>query len=98
MGTATLSIDLDAVVANWRALDGLSGQGATETGAVVKADAYGLGAAQVARALAAAGARTFFVAVAEEGAACARRSAPAPGSSSSRATWRATRRRSRAAG
>ena len=68
MGTATLTIDLDAIVANWRALDAATGQG-TETGAVVKADAYGLGAARVARALARAGARTFFVAVAEEGAA-----------------------------
>jgi alanine racemase len=40
-----------------------------ETAAVVKADAYGLGAAAVAPALAAAGARSFFVALAEEGAA-----------------------------
>jgi len=39
-----------------------------QTGAVVKADAYGLGAARAARALARAGAKTFFVAVAEEGA------------------------------
>lgn len=68
MGTGTLSIDLDAVAANWRALDRLSAAG-TQTGAVVKADAYGLGAARVARALAQAGARRFFVAVAEEGAA-----------------------------
>ncbi len=41
---------------------------ATETGAVVKADSYGLGAARVARVLAQAGARKFFVAAAEEGA------------------------------
>ena len=34
---------------------------------MVKADAYGLGAAVVAPALAAAGARSFFVALAEEG-------------------------------
>ena len=34
---------------------------------MVKADAYGLGAAMVAPALAAAGVRTFFVALAEEG-------------------------------
>lgn len=68
MGTATLTIDLDAIVANWTALDRLSGPG-TQTGAVVKADAYGLGAEEVATALARAGARTFFVAVAEEGAA-----------------------------
>lgn len=40
-----------------------------ETAAVVKADAYGLGAAEVAPALARAGVHTFFVALAEEGAA-----------------------------
>jgi alanine racemase len=77
MGTATLTIDLDAVLANWRALDALSSPG-TETGAVVKADAYGLGAARVARALARAGARTFFVAVAEEGAAVRTALGPGP--------------------
>lgn len=66
MSTATLTIDLDALTANWHALDAMS---AAETGAVVKADAYGLGAPRVARALARAGARQFFVAVAEEGAA-----------------------------
>lgn len=65
MATATLSIDLDAIAANWRALDRMSAPG-TQTGAVVKADAYGLGAGRVARALAQAGARRFFVAVAEE--------------------------------
>ncbi|HUF56360.1 MAG TPA: alanine racemase, partial [Thermohalobaculum sp.] len=37
-----LTIDLDAIAANWRALDGISGPG-VETAAVVKADAYGLG-------------------------------------------------------
>lgn len=42
---------------------------ATETGAVVKADSYGLGAARVAQVLARVGARKFFVAAAEEGAA-----------------------------
>ncbi len=67
MATATLSIDLDAIGANWRALDRLSGPN-TQTGAVVKADGYGLGAGRVARALAHAGARRFFVACAEEGA------------------------------
>ncbi len=39
-----------------------------ETAAVVKADGYGLGAAKVGRALARAGVKRFFVAVAEEGA------------------------------
>jgi alanine racemase len=67
MATATLSVDLDAIAANWQMLDRLSGPD-TQTGAVVKADAYGLGAARVARALAHAGARRFFVACAEEGA------------------------------
>ncbi|KAF0173286.1 MAG: alanine racemase [Rhodobacteraceae bacterium] len=67
MATATLSIDLDAIAANWRALDKASASG-VQTAAVVKADAYGLGIARVGRALAQAGARRFFVAVAEEGA------------------------------
>src|SRR5512134_2018918 len=39
-----------------------------EVAAVVKADGYGLGAAPVAKALAKAGCRTFFVAHVEEGA------------------------------
>ncbi len=65
---ARLTIDLDAIVANWRALDALSGPGC-ETAAVVKADGYGLGAAEVGTALARAGVRTFFVAVAAEGEA-----------------------------
>ncbi len=65
MGTARLTIDLAAVVANWRALDAMT---PGETAAVVKADGYGLGVASVAKALAAAGARRFFVAQAEEGA------------------------------
>ncbi len=68
MGTAHLQIDLGALAANWRALDAASGA-ECETAAVVKADAYGLGIAPVARTLQAAGARTFFLAVAEEGAA-----------------------------
>lgn len=68
MATASLRIDLDAILANWRALDALSAA-STETAAVVKADSYGLGAAQVARTLARAGVRKFFVAAAEEGAA-----------------------------
>ena len=45
---------------------------------MVKADAYGLGAARVAPALAAAGARSFFVALAEEGAALREALGPGP--------------------
>ncbi|WP_225029120.1 alanine racemase [Xinfangfangia pollutisoli] len=77
MATATLSIDLDAIAANWRALDRLSASG-VQTAAVVKADAYGLGAPRVARALAQAGARRFFVALAEEGAAVRQALGPGP--------------------
>jgi len=66
MARATLTIDLDAIAANWRALDRLSAAG-VQTAACVKADGYGLGAVPVAQALAGAGARRFFVAIAEEG-------------------------------
>ena len=63
----TLHIDLQAIVANWKAL-AAKAPGA-RTAAVVKADAYGLGAARVAPALYAAGARDFFVALVSEGRA-----------------------------
>ncbi len=66
MSTGNLIIDLDAITANWRALAALT---RAECAAVVKADAYGTGAGQVALALAHAGCRRFFVAMAEEGAA-----------------------------
>ena len=62
-----LTIDLEAIVANWRALDALS-EPETQTAAVVKADAYGCGATKVGGALARAGAGTFFVALPSEGA------------------------------
>lgn len=68
MGQAHLTIDLNAVVANWRALDRLSAP-SVETAAVVKANGYGLDAGLVAQALHQAGARRFFVAIAEEGVA-----------------------------
>lgn len=64
---AVLTIDLAAIVANWRSL--VARAPGAEVSAVVKADAYGLGAAPVGRALAAAGCKTFFVAHLEEGAA-----------------------------
>ncbi len=58
--TLRLSIDREALAANWRALDRLSGQAAA--GAAVKADAYGLGVAVAAPVLRDAGCRDFFVA------------------------------------
>ena len=75
MSTGHLTIDLDALIANWRSLDKMT---AVETAAVIKADGYGLGAGTVARALAKAGARKFFVAVAEEGAAVREALGPGP--------------------
>ena len=62
-----LVIDLDAIARNYAALQALTPK--AETSAVVKANAYGLGAGPVARRLAKQGARTFFVATVEEGAA-----------------------------
>ncbi|WP_296474779.1 alanine racemase [Roseinatronobacter sp.] len=68
MAQAQLHIDLKALQANWRALDARSGA-QVQTAATVKANGYGLGAGHVAHALAHAGARRFFVALAEEGVA-----------------------------
>jgi alanine racemase len=54
-----LTVDVDAVAANWRILTAAHG---APTAAVVKADGYGLGAALVAPRLLAEGVRHFFVA------------------------------------
>ena len=62
-----LEIDLAGVVANWRLLARLVEPAGCA--AVVKADAYGLGAREVATALASAGCRLFFVATIDEGIA-----------------------------
>ncbi len=61
---AILTIDLDAIRANYqRLVRKLKG---TACAAVVKANGYGLGAARVGPALATAGARQFFVALPDE--------------------------------
>jgi alanine racemase len=65
--SAILHIDLGAIAANWRALATRAAPGAVA--GVVKANAYGLGAARVAPALYAAGCRHFFVAHLAEGIA-----------------------------
>jgi alanine racemase len=65
-----LTIDLGVVVDNWRKVAAMA-RGA-EPAAAVKANAYGLGMEAVARSLAAAGAKTFFVATPEEGVALRR--------------------------
>ncbi|WP_176083970.1 alanine racemase [Martelella sp. HB161492] len=63
---ARLTVDLGAIVDNWKTMRALSGS--ARTAAVLKADAYGLGVEDVGAALYEAGARDFFVAVPEEGA------------------------------
>ena len=75
MAQAILTVDLSALRRNWRALAAAS---EAETGAVVKADGYGLGVDRVATALAEEGARRFFVAIAEEGAALRKILGPGP--------------------
>ena len=60
----TLTVDLDAIVANWRKLEKTAVP--AECAGVVKADAYGCGARPVVRALSAAGCKTFFVATLDE--------------------------------
>ena len=59
-----LTIDLDALAGNYRLLREKAA--GAECSAVVKADAYGLGIHRVARELAAAGCRCFFVATLDE--------------------------------
>jgi alanine racemase len=66
--SAILEIDLGAIQKNWRLLQAKVGK-PVQCAAVVKADGYGLGMAHVAKALAAAGCKTFFVATLEEGLA-----------------------------
>jgi alanine racemase len=67
MEQGLLTIDCGAILRNWRRLCQRHAPGAVA--AVVKADAYGLGAAPVARALRDAGCRHFFVALPAEGEA-----------------------------
>lgn len=69
------SVDLDAIARNYRRLaDRVGGDRAVFC--VVKGDAYGHGAAAVARRLAAEGASRFAVAIAEEGIALRRAGVP----------------------
>lgn len=65
-GGAILTIDLAAIADNYRLVQ--QRLGTASCAGVVKADAYGLGAARVAPALWAAGCRVFFVATLGEGA------------------------------
>lgn len=66
---ARLTVDLNALAANFHALEAVSG---ARVHPVVKADSYGLGAARCAARLMTEGARTFFVARTDEGVALRR--------------------------
>jgi alanine racemase len=59
-----LTVDLDAIVANWRKLE--KSAVPAECAGVIKANAYGCGLDPVARALSGAGCKTFFVATLDE--------------------------------
>lgn len=65
---AILTVDLAALAENWRILKARA-ESACDMGAVVKADAYGLGLEPVARTLHTAGCKTFYVAHLDEGLA-----------------------------
>lgn len=77
MPTGTLTIDLDALSANWRALNAMTAP-ECETAAVVKADGYGLGVVPVALRLVQEGVRAFFVVSAAEGLELRRALGPEP--------------------
>jgi alanine racemase len=65
--SAALTIDIGAILANYRLLTGRVAPGAC--GAAVKADCYGLGAAMITPHLRRAGCNHFFVATVDEGLA-----------------------------
>ncbi|PDQ18235.1 alanine racemase [Mesorhizobium sanjuanii] len=73
---AILTIDLGAIRQNFRRLK--ARLGSARCAGVVKADGYGLGAAQVATALAREDCDTFFVALLNEGIALRRSLGPVP--------------------
>jgi alanine racemase len=62
--TGVLTVDLEAIAANWRKLEKTSVPAVCA--GVIKADAYGCGVDPVARALGAAGCKSFFVATLDE--------------------------------
>lgn len=68
-GNGRLTIDLNALVANWKKLGKIARaeNKSNEAAAVIKANAYGLGIEEVVPALTNAGCKTFFVATITEG-------------------------------
>ena len=66
MSQSILKINTKAIYENWQNLDKKSSKN-VETAAVIKADAYGLSAKNIASNLTRKNVKTFFVAIAEEG-------------------------------
>ena len=62
--TGIVTVDLPQIADNWRALSRLTGP--AQCGAVVKANAYGLGSDRIIPTLAKAGCKTFFIATPDE--------------------------------
>ena len=60
-----LEINIDSIIHNYQLINTTVGN--TECAAVLKADAYGMGASVIAKALDKAGCSTFFVATIDEG-------------------------------
>src|SRR5882724_8529882 len=73
---AILTIDLGAIRENYRRLK--ARLGGVKCPGVVKSDGYGLGAAEVAKALASEGCTIFFVALLAEGLALRKALGPRP--------------------
>ena len=63
--TTTLSVNLQAVINNWHKLDKRSAS-SCRTGAVIKANGYGMGMTEISSALYQAGCRDFFTARIDE--------------------------------
>lgn len=62
--TGILKINLDAIASNWRFMRDFAKK--AEVGAVIKANAYGLGAKKIAEMLSGQGCRSFFVTTLDE--------------------------------
>lgn len=63
--TGILTIDLETIQSNWKYINSLL-VGSTECAAVVKANAYGVGALKVAECLSEVGCKNFYLATVEE--------------------------------
>src|SRR3974377_1776903 len=81
-----LTVDLEAIVANWQTLRMVCGD--AECGAVVKADAYGLGPAPVPKAVSEVGCGVWVRGSRRAGSAAAGRRGPPPAAGCRRPAFR----------